>query len=94
MLTLQTSKLTRDRQHNDELYFYKLSNPNDAPDWAYKKQDMDYETYFKASQSRSLNEAVEESETSPMDEIWDYENDDKYRDYYDGDPYGKYEEDY
>jgi hypothetical protein len=51
--------LTRDRQYNDELYLYRLSNPHDAPDWACK-EDQDDETNFE-DQNQLLNKAVEPS---------------------------------
>ncbi|CAG8669465.1 13756_t:CDS:2 [Funneliformis caledonium] len=65
-----------------------------------KEQDKLYEELKRNRSFRlprtlqSTARTVEKSETSPMGEIQDYENDDKYRDYYDGDPYGKYEENY
>ena len=58
-LSLQMTKLTRNRNYDDAVYYYKLPHPSNAPEWAYSEQDTTYETDFD---EYTQNQTDEENE--------------------------------
>lgn len=60
-LSLQTTKLTRHRNYDDTVYYYKLPHPSNAPEWAYSEQDTTYETDFDEYTQNQTDEDIDQN---------------------------------